>query len=249
MTMMAFIPARGGSTGVKKKNVRALHNKPLISHTLSFALSMSCFSKVMISTDSDEIASISLGNHLQAKDFLKLRENEVIPIDHRILLHRRPTSQAQTLSPIRETLFEIAKMETISSDVDYICMLQPTSPFRRAEEIEEILGLMHSKSEWSSIASFTSVGGNHPDRMYRVVDENHLLPFLNQDNLDNKPRQELEALFIKDGAYYVLKIENLRRNIMLGDRMLGIYRQGLCTVNIDTETDFQIAELISKPFG
>jgi CMP-N-acetylneuraminic acid synthetase len=105
--------------------------------------------------------------------------------------------------------------------------------------------LIKSENAWTSIASVTEVGGMHPDRMYRVVTNKYLQAFQSQAYGDNKPRQLLEKLFIKDGAYYMLKKTTLRSNKMLGDNMLPLFRNGFHTINIDTELDFKIAELVA----
>jgi CMP-N-acetylneuraminic acid synthetase len=84
--------------------------------------------------------------------------------------------------------------------------------------------------------------------MYRVESQS-LKPYINQQNLDNKPRQLLEELFIKDGAYYLLKRSILRQRTLLGELMLPLFRSGLCTINIDTLVDFQMAELVVDPYS
>lgn len=245
MKTYAFIPARGGSTGVIRKNIKNLGGKPLIFHTIDFARSIDIFEQIIISTDDSEIADISTNGKINAKIFKTLIEDQVIEISNNFILHKRKSIQADTLSPIRETLFDIAKEEHPLSDFDYVCMLQPTSPFRHRNDIEGIQSLIKNENAWTSIASVTEVGGMHPDRMYRVVTNKYLQAFQSQATGDNKPRQLLEKLFIKDGAYYMLKKTTLRANKMLGDNMLPLFRNGFHTINIDTELDFKIAELVA----
>jgi N-acylneuraminate cytidylyltransferase len=160
-------------------------------------------------------------------------------------LHKRKNIQADTLSPIRETLFDIAKNDHPLSDFDYLCMLQPTSPFRHRNDIKGIESLIKNENTWTSIASVTEVGGMHPDRMYRVITNKYLEAFQSQATGYNNPRQLLEKLFIKDGAYYMLKKTTLSAKEMLGDKMLPLFRNSFYTINIDTELDFKIAELIA----
>ena len=241
----AFIPARGGSVGVPGKNIRILSGKPLIKHTIDFAIGSELFRNILVSTDSSLIAELSTGGELSQSKFESLPEGEIFPISKNLLLHKRKSEQAQTLSPIRDVLFELATGSTQLSDSEHLIMLQPTSPFRTKRELEEIFEITETCESWSSLASVTSVGGAHPDRMYRNTKNGVLQPYLSQNGGDNKPRQLLEDLVIKDGAYYVLKSENLRNRIMLGDEMISYFREGLRTANIDTETDFRMAELIS----
>jgi len=244
----AFIPARGGSTGVLKKNIRLLHGKPLILHTLDFAKSSEVFSKIIVSTDDSEISTVASYGKLSREQFLQAPEGAYLTVGSEFYIHKRPANQAQTLSPIREVLFDMALQEDSILDSELLMMLQPTSPFRRHEELYEIKTIIKRQHDFTSIVSVTSVGGQHPDRMYRVESQ-CLRPYLDQQNLDNKPRQLLEELFIKDGAYYLLKRSVLRERILLGEHMVPLFRSGLCTINIDTLTDFKMAELIVDPYS
>ncbi len=245
MKTYAFIPARGGSTGVLRKNIRNLGGMPLIFHTINFAKSVDIFERIIISTDDSEIAEVSTNGKIAAKIFERLIEDQVIEVSNNFILHKRKNIQADTLSPIRETLFDIAKNDHPLSDFDYLCMLQPTSPFRHRNDIKGIESLIKNENTWTSIASVTEVGGMHPDRMYRVLTNKYLEAFQSQATGDNKPRQLLEKLFIKDGAYYMLKKTTLSAKEMLGDKMLPLFRNSFYTINIDTELDFKIAELIA----
>ena len=234
---------------MRGKNIRMLNGKPLICHTVDFALSQDFFDYVVISTDNDEIAQRATSFQFSAHEFHKLEQNQVIYVSDRLFLHRRLDSQAETLSPIRDVLFDYAKREDSFSGFDYLVMLQPTSPYRDPSELEEISKLMLNVPEWTSIASFTSVGGMHPDRMYRKLHDGLLEPFIAQKNADNKPRQLLEELFIKDGAYYVFKRDLLQNKVLMGEFVKPLYRDGFRTINIDTEQDFVIASLIGNSFS
>ena len=125
MKTHAFIPARGGSTGVIRKNIKNLGGKPLIFHTINFARSVDMFEQVTISTDDSEIADISTNGKITTKIFKSLIEDQVIEISRNFMLHKRKNIQANTLSPIRETLFDIAKDEHPLSNFDYVCFSLP----------------------------------------------------------------------------------------------------------------------------
>lgn len=242
----AFIPARGGSTGVPGKNIKILNDRPLILHSVKFALESEAFAKVIVSTDSFEIANIASENALTEKQFSELPEGSSIEIDRNFFLHKRPASQAQTLSPIRDVLFDLCQANDEIGIFDYLMMLQPTSPFRTKHELDEILKMLQTNYEWSSIASFTDVSGMHPDRMYHLGKSQFVIPYIDQKNQDNKPRQLLQSLMIKDGSYYIFRHENLKKQVMLGNKILPFYRSGLRTINIDTEMDFELAQLVAK---
>ena len=245
----AFIPARGGSIGVPGKNIRTLHGKPLILHTIDYAKKSTFFSRIIISTDSAEIATIASNEVVSKNEFSELRTDEFVSLDDNLYLHKRPPWHAETLSPIREVLFEFAKREDILGEFDFLWMLQPTSPFRQTSDLTNIELLMKSDHGWTSITSLTSVGGMHPDRMYSKGQGKYLKAFMYQGNKDNKPRQLLSELFIKDGAFYIFRKEELQKRMLMGDRILPYFREGLKTLNIDTLNDFKIAELIDDPFS
>jgi N-acylneuraminate cytidylyltransferase len=210
---------------------------------MDFARGSKCFDKIIVSTDSGLIAEIASNGVIAESYFSSLPEDITIQVND-FYLHKRKVSQAQTLSPIRDVLFELST-ERIFNSVNLIFMLQPTSPFREIEEMEKLLQLVNStpKSEFSSVVSVSEVGGFHPDRMF-TLSEKRLVPIVDQRNEDNKPRQLLEPMFIKDGAYYVLKKENLKNQIFLGKEIVPFFRSGFKTINIDEENDFELAELV-----
>lgn len=243
----AFVPARGGSTGVKGKNIRHLHGRPLILHTVNFALECNWFCQVVVSTDNFEIASIATEGKLTQEKFDNLENDSIIEISRKLLFHKRRPQDAQTLSPIRNVLFNLAISSDIRNQFDLLMMLQPTSPFRRQSEIESIKKIIAGNSNFTSLVSVTPVGGFHPDRMYRLS-EGTLEAYIDQANKDNKPRQLLEELYIKDGSYYLLSSKSLEKRELLGECVIPFMRHGLCTINIDEERDFQMAELIKFPY-
>lgn len=244
----AFIPARGGSVGVPGKNIRLLQGKPLIEHTIDFAEKSNFFTKIIVSTDSGSIANIASKNLVSVGKFEEMLENSFEEVRDSLIIHKRLKRQAETLSPIREVLFDLARREDAISQFDFLWMLQPTSPFKQPLDLVKIRSLLSSNQSWTCISSFTSIGGMHPDRMYKRGEGNYLEPYILQDNQDNKPRQLLSELFIKDGAFYIFKKSNLVQNVLMGDRVLPYFREGLQTINIDTLNDFKIAELIENPF-
>jgi CMP-N-acetylneuraminic acid synthetase len=81
--------------------------------------------------------------------------------------------------------------------------------------------------------------------MFKLSGE-YAIPLVDQSNGDNVPRQLLEKLYIKDGAFYILKRENLVKNIMLGTKVVPYVRHGIKTINIDEPDDLSIAQLIGE---
>lgn len=240
MVKVAFIPARGGSVGIKNKNLQKVGGKTLIKRSFEHAVTSDIFDNIIISTDSFDIAS-EIFPSISFKDFGHFLEDELILIDSNLFLHKRKTEQAQVLSPIRDVLFNISQ----KIDYKYLWLLQPTSPFRENIEfltIDQVVStLTKSNTEWSSIVSFKSTNGYHPDRMVKKIGD-YVVPILGQTNGDNVPRQTLDTIHIKDGGFYVLKKENLDKKIMLGDRIIPFIREGLKTINIDSLDELKKAQ-------
>lgn len=240
----AFVPARGGSQGVQGKNWKELRGTPLINWSLEFAKKSELISEIVLSTDSAVLAEIGSEGLIEPDFFNELRENAIVQITPKLFLHKRRSLHAQTLSLISDTLFEFVWLKEYSFLFDFLLLLQPTSPFRRESELEQLADLI-PLDNWSSIVSFKETGGVHPYRMFRIKDgvANPILP---QCQGDNAPRQLLEELFIKDGAYYLFRKENLKNQILIGDKILPFVRESAYLVNIDTKEDLQIASCLAE---
>jgi CMP-N-acetylneuraminic acid synthetase len=240
----AFIPARAGSLGIKNKNLQKVSGISLVKRSYDHAISSEIFGKIIISTDSFEIISEITSTFLYA-EFKQFSENSLVEISSNTFLHKRRIDQAESLSPIREVIFDLAN----NLEFDQLWMLQPTSPFRTIPEFSSIMNLQSQLKEtnkkWSSIVSCRPVGGMHPDRMFKLSGE-YAIPLVDQSNGDNVPRQLLEKLYVKDGAFYILKRENLVKNIMLGTEVVPYVRHGTKTINIDEPDDLSIAQLIGE---
>jgi CMP-N,N'-diacetyllegionaminic acid synthase len=244
----AFIPARGGSQGVKGKNWRVLGGLPLVNWTIEFADSLEGIEQIFLSTDSSQIAEVGTYGALTSLDFTNLPENSLSQVSKKIHIHKRCAAQAETLSLISDVLFEFTMQNRIYEEYEYLLLLQPTSPFRNRVEFGRLLELATHQSKWTSIVSVKDVGGMHPNRMYRIPSQ-WAIPILDQKLGDDRPRQTLEKVYIKDGAYYLLRTANLLNRTLLGDQILSFERQGLWTVNIDTEEDFAFAAFAAQKLG
>lgn len=239
---IALIPARSGSLAVKKKNLQKISGTSLVRRTYLQALESKIFERIIISTDSFEIIR-EISNNFTKTKFDALKADEIILLTHNIFLHKRDSRDADALSPIRDVLFKL------SSEIEFSTMwlLQPTSPFRFINEfklLDQLINqLILEGKHWSSIVSCRSAAGVHPDRMFRFL-KGYAVPYLTQTIGENAPRQLLEELYIKDGAYYVLQKENLKRSIFLGDAIVPFVRSGIRTINIDSPEDLLIAQII-----
>ena len=137
MKILGVIPARGGSKGIPKKNIKLLNGKPLIAYTIEVALA-SNLDKVVVSTDCEEIASIS-----------KEYGADVIMRSENLAQDNTPT-----LPVLKDTI------NKIDSEYDAVMTLQPTSPFRTTKHIDEAIELFTSDKEADSLVSVVEVPHN-----------------------------------------------------------------------------------------
>lgn len=222
--ILAVIPARGGSKGVKDKNIAEIGGSPLIKYTIDAAKKSNMLTHCIVSTDSEKISSVakSCGG--------------IVPF-------RRPKhlSDDGALSlPVMQHAVKF--MESLHGfQYDIVIMLQPTTPLRTAEDIDNSINLLMDVNA-DSVISVVEVEGHHPLRMKRVVG-GRLVNYIDQGHEDMRPRQELPPVYIRNGAIYattrkVLMIENSFSGkdsyayVMTHDR----------SINIDTYQDLLVAK-------
>ena len=166
MTLVAIIPARGGSKGIPNKNLREFKGKPLIQWTIEQAHKSEYIDRVVVSTDNNEIANIS--RKLGAE----------VPFI-------RPNYLAKDTSSMIETV--IYTLDNLK-EINDLILLQPTSPLRRVDDINNIVRL-RSDNDRSSAVSVKEIS-DYPEWMIRIKN-NHLLKYCS-DTQSSKRRQDLE---------------------------------------------------------
>jgi CMP-N-acetylneuraminic acid synthetase len=225
MKILGVIPARGGSKGVYKKNIKLLNGKPLIAYTIEAAID-SNLTKVVVSTDDQEIAAV-------AKSYGA--EVPFIRPDH------LATDSAKSMPVILHALKFVEQLD--EEKYDAVLMLQPTTPFRTTKDINEAIAILESTNA-DSVISVVDVEGHHPARM-KFLDNGKLIdpPFC--ESYENQPRQELQAMYIRNGAIYLTKRDTLLNNSFKGNDCIALIMPASRSVNIDTELDFEYAEFLA----
>ena len=205
--ILALIPARSGSKGVKNKNTLNFNNKPLLFWSIEEALKSKMITDVMVSSDSNEI--------------LELCEKQY----NNILLDKRPFDLSGDLSKTIDLLKYILKHY---KSYDYICVLQPTSPLRKNNIIDNCCDLILKNKTKEVLASgyisFAFKYGSH----------------------HNKPRQELDGYFYDDGNIYILKSNIIRKGMWFSNKRIEYINQFPYTLEIDTIEEFETLEIIHK---
>ncbi len=229
MKILGVIPARGGSKGVKNKNIKLLAGRPLISYTIDAALG-SLLDRVIVSTDSEEIMKAA---EAAGADVPFIRPETLA------------TDKATAIPVILHSLDTLKEID--GEDYDAVMMLQPTTPFRRTSDINEAIHILVSTGA-DSVISVVDVHGHHPARMKYLSDEGRLMDPDFCEEYENQPRQELRPMYLRNGAIYLTKTEVIRQHSFKGSDCRALIMPDTLSVNIDTELDFAYAGWIKENF-
>ncbi len=221
--MLAIIPARGGSKGLPGKNVRPLNGKPLIAYTIEAALEAKEISRVLVSTDCDEIAAVSR------------QYGAEVPF-------MRPTELAQDDSlAIDNYIYTVDRLGREGGcEIENVVILLPTAPLRNNLDIDSAVQLFRGKNADSVISFYQAP---HPVQWHRYVDEVGVLRSFFDDGQRLANRQDEKKAFLPNGAIYVFKyhvLKNLR--VYYTDKTYPYIMPANRSIDIDTVDDFNLAE-------
>jgi CMP-N,N'-diacetyllegionaminic acid synthase len=219
MRVLGLIPARGGSKGIPGKNMRLLGGRPLLAWTAEAALASRRLSRVVLSTDDEGISQAGRRCGLEVP-FLRPAE-----------LARDDTP---TLPVVRHAL------ETLEDGFDAVCLLQPTSPFRRAEDIDACIAMLEERG-LDAVVSVLPVPAEHNPHWVYFEDGAGLLRLATGEDQPIPRRQELPPAFHRDGSVYVTRRDVVMAGSLYG-RRLGGYVMPEAGVNLDTPADWEQAE-------
>ena len=221
MKTLALIPARGGSKGIPRKNVKLIAGKPLIVWTIEAALRSSGLASVVVSTDDMEIADVARQAGAQ------------VPF-------MRPTALAQDttpgLDPVVHALSQLPQY-------DSMLLLQPTSPLRTTNDIDACLQLATERRARSVVS--VSEPETHPYWTYRLSEKQTLERLV--DTAPVARRQDLPPVFAVNGALYFAETDWLRSsNSLVGAETLAYVMPRERSFDLDTPLDWMLAELLLK---
>ncbi len=227
--VLAVIPARGGSKGVPRKNIRLVGGKPLIAYTIEHALAARhLFHRVIVSTDDGEIAEIARGHGAE------------VPF-------MRPAELAADASPVIPMLQHavgfIERADAIR--MDWVCLLQPTEPFRALDDLEQCLRLGFGGG-CDSVISVVRVFATHPILMKRIED-NTLLPFCVEEREGTRRQDYQPPAYMRNGSIYLTKRDVLMEANSIWGQTIRPYVMPLeRSVSIDTELDLKLADILMQ---
>lgn len=229
MTTLAVVPARGGSRGIPRKNIRPLAGRPLIAWTLATAKAARQIDRVLVSTDDEEIAAVARAAGAEVP-FL------------------RPAAfSGDDVHSVHAVLHSLDWLEQHEGSVpDTVAMLLPTSPFRRAADLDQAVATLRTSDAPSVIsvcAAATPLGS------LRWLREDRLVPV--QETADhNFQRQDVEQLYAVNGSIYVAASAALRKHRsfhIVG--AVGSVMSKRHSIDINTLEDFAIAEALAASSG
>lgn len=227
--VLAVIPARGGSKGVPRKNIRDLCGKPLIGHMIGHALAVPVITDIVVSTDDAEIATVAR------------QQGAKVPF-------MRPAGLAEDHMPSWPTVRHALKeMEArTGKEYDYVVMLQATAPLCRPQDIAACLERL-ARNDCESVVTVVRVTTHHPFRMKRIVGEDILINLIDQGFEDMRPRQMLPPVYQRSGAVYASR----RRVILEQDTVVGMDCRAVIVpeetgLEIDSLIDFELVRLVME---
>jgi len=229
-TFLAIVPARAGSKRLVNKNSLELNGKPLISYSLEAAKKSKFIDNTIVSTDSKELLEMA-----------KKMKFEVPFLRPKYL-------SSDTASLVDVTIHAVNSLKDLNKEYDYIILLQPTSPFRKAEHIDESICLMDEKKAEAIISVCETA--HSPLWTNTLGQDNSMSDFLDK-SIINKQSQELEKFYSLNGAIYIIKTDTLMREkkFFLDKEIYAYIMDKKSSLDIDDEYDFLYAETIINNIG
>lgn len=225
MTIVAIIPARGGSKGIYKKNIRMLREKPLLAYSIEKGLQCQLIDRVIVTTDDEEIARV-------AKEY-----GAEVPF-------LRPKELAQDTTPmipvLRHAVTYLEKEENIH--IDIIVLLSPPAPFREVSDIESCIKKL-MEEEVDSVISVCETEHNPYFQMVEFRD-NRIVRLLKEGKIITR-RQDAPMVYrLNDSVYAIKRDVLMRENRILTDNTIGYVMPAERSLDIDHPLDFEFAEFL-----
>jgi len=225
--ILALIPARGGSKGLPRKNIKPLLGKPLIAWTIEQAKASKYIDKVVVSTDDEEIAEVAKKYGAEVP-FLRPKE--------------LATDEARGIDVV---LHGIGYFKSLYGTDFIFVYLQPTSPLRRSEDIDNAIEELFSNPKAKAIISVCEVE-HHPLWTGVLPEDKCLANFINKEVAD-KNRQELPKYYRINGAIYLGFADYIENNkSFFGENTYAYVMPVERSIDVDNIVDFKLAELILK---
>ncbi len=232
LRIIAIIPCRSGSKGVKDKNILKLFGKPLIYYSILFAKSCNFIDRVIVSTDSKKYAIIAkkLGAEVPVLRPKKISKDSSLDIEF-----------------FKHMINFLKNKEKYYPDI--IIHLRPTNPIRKVKIMKKALNTLVNKKNISSVRSISKL----PKNIYKCfyLNNKNILESVTKKFIDNKeffnlPRQILPNSYYLNGVYDVFRTKLIKKNMISGKKIYGLKTKE--NLDIDTKEDVKIAKTKKKIF-
>jgi CMP-N-acetylneuraminic acid synthetase len=221
--VLGLVPARGGSKGVPRKNVRPLHGHTLLEYAARAARESGVVDRVVLSTDSNEIADAGRSAGLE------------VPFIRPAALGADDTPM---VAVVQHALAELAR---VGWQPEIVVLLQPTSPLRRPQHVRDAVNLLRDSGADAVVTVIEVPRHLSPDYVMRI-DEGRLKPFLEHGGRVTR-RQDARRAYSRDGTVYAFRRETLEKSGgIYGDDCRPLLVDARDSLSIDTEDDWNEAE-------
>ncbi len=226
MRALAIIPARGGSKGIPGKNIRPLGGKPLLAYTVQAAQVSGIFDRIMLTTDSEEIAVVG-------RDW-----GVDVPF-------MRPAELAGDATPTLPVLLHALDfMSQRDGPFDVVCTLQVTTPFRNIASLRVGYHSLKNDDKADSAVAVSQIPAHLSPDYAMKIESGLLLPFLEGGHKVTR-RQDARPAYTRNGEFYFTRVTTLvDKNSIYGERCLPVVVPEAHAVNLDTQQDWEMAELL-----
>lgn len=221
--ILGIIPARAGSKGIPNKNIRLLADKPLIHYTIQSALLSTKLDTILVSTNCQKVINFS-------RQFSRIETPFI-----------RPEVLATDTTPTIDVVQHAVKYyEKCGKRFDYICLLQPTSPFRNDDLIDKTIEkILEAKTD--SLTTIRKVPDKYNPHWTFEIEDNILSVSTGEKHIITR-RQDLPDSYYRDGKIYISTIEQIHKGALLGGNIFGYINENEPGINIDTWQDWTLAE-------
>ncbi len=227
---LGIITARGGSKGIKDKNIVPLNGRPLIHYSIDAAKGCDCIDDLVLSTDSQKIADIAERAGLSCEG---LRPDYL-------------STDAAKSADVLKYEIELYQNKT-NQKIDTVILLQPTAPLRCAEDIDKAYDLYVSGGQKSLISCYNA-DFVHPQIMYEKEGET-LSPFLKEGHTIVR-RQEMKPVYVRNGAIYIFDCDYFLDSGRTVCEKPALYEMPKNrSINIDAPDDLELAAFFMQKDG
>jgi len=222
--VLGLIPARGGSKGIVRKNLRLLDGKPLFVHAAEAARVSASLSRVVLSTDDVEIAEAGR------------RSGVNVPF-------LRPSDLARDSTPMIDVVLHCLEwLMAQGEEYEAVCLMQPTSPLRSAETIDRCIGELWARNA-DCVVSVRPVPAEYNPHWVYFSDAGGCLHLSTGEAEPISTRQSLPQAYHRDGSVFVARTQGvLSRRSLYGPRTVGVISPEAEAFDLDTEEQWEDLE-------